>query len=356
MCYTEYMAEIGMAADGAPAAAVAFVVLCGVFLFMRVVLLVRLRAIAERTTPRADDLIVAALASVSPSVFIVLAAFVAVQFLALPHNVRVGTIVVIVLLVTYHITRAIRAVSAAVAARLRAAHSGKEYHMRAALSLLSGIVVALVWVGSALVVLANLGVDVTAFVTGLGIGGIAVALALQGILKDLFASFSIFFDRPFTIDDFIEVGAHSGTVQRIGVKTTRLRALSGEEIVIPNQDLTATTVRNFRRMRKRRVTQHLAVAYETPHNVLQEIPAMLMDIIAAQEHVTPLRAHLKSLGESAVEYEYVYTIDSRDYSIYMDVRQAINLAILAACAARGITIAYPTQTVYHAPLQRDVVS
>ena len=194
--------------------------------------------------------------------------------------------------------------------------------------------------------LSNLGFDVTALIAGLGIGGIAVALALQNILGDLFASLSIVLDRPFVIGDFIVVGDMSGTVEYVGLKTTRVRSLSGEQLVFANGDLLSARVRNFKRMYERRIVFRLGVTYQTPRAQLEQIPAMIRTAIEAQENVRFDRAHFASYGDSALMFEVVYIVLLPDYNVYMDVQQAINMEIHRAFEVAGIEFAYPTQTIF----------
>jgi small-conductance mechanosensitive channel len=197
-----------------------------------------------------------------------------------------------------------------------------------------------------LVGLDNLGVDITGLVTGLGISGIAVALAVQNILKDLFASLSIIVDKPFVIGDFIIVGDLMGTVERIGLKSTRVHSLSGEQIVFSNSDLLDSRVRNYKRMFERRVVFPIGVVYQTSADVMEEIPTLIRRIVEAQPNVRFDRCHFKAFDDSAMSFETVYYVLSSDYNVYMDIQQAINLGILRAFEERGISMAYPTQTVY----------
>ncbi len=190
------------------------------------------------------------------------------------------------------------------------------------------------------------GVEVTALVGSLGIGGIAVALAVQSILGDLFASLSVALDKPFVIGDFIEVGSESGTVEHVGLKTTRLRRLSGEQLIVGNNDLLNSRIRNFGRMGERRVVFTIGVAGETPHDKLEQVPDIMRQVIEAQPRVRFARAHFSSIGASSLNYEVVYYILDPDYDLYMDIQQAINLAIVQRFAQEGIKIPYPTQTIY----------
>jgi small-conductance mechanosensitive channel len=198
-------------------------------------------------------------------------------------------------------------------------------------------------------VLSNAGVDITSLIAGLGIGGIAVALALQNVLSDLFSSFAIHFDKPFLVGDFIIVGDQMGVVEKIGIKTTRIRALQGEELVFANKELTDAHIQNFKKMRERRVVFSIGVLYETPQKHLQEISWLLRSIIEKQEQVRFDRAHFARFDASALTFEVVYYVLSDEYTTYMDIQQQINFAILEAFSARHISMAYPTQTVYLQP-------
>jgi len=212
-----------------------------------------------------------------------------------------------------------------------------------AMSLVGNLVL---WSVVLLLALDNMGVDVTALVAGLGVGGIAVALAAQNILGDLFASLSIALDKPFVLGDFIIVGDQMGTVEDIGLKTTRLRALSGEQLVCANTDLLQSRIRNFKRMHERRVVFMVGVIYETPQEKIATIPQMIREIVESQGQTRFDRAHFKEFGPFSLNFEVVYYMLVPDYGVYMDVQQAINLALLERFAAEAIEFAYPTQKLF----------
>lgn len=203
-----------------------------------------------------------------------------------------------------------------------------------------------VWALTALMILSNLGFDITALVASLGIGGIAVALAVQNILGDVFASVSIALDKPFVIGDFIIVGEMLGTVEYIGLKTTRLRSLGGEQLILSNADLLNSRIRNYKRMQRRRIVFSLTVVYQTPADQLEQIPRMIRQVIEAQDHATFDRAHFQSFGDSALVFEVVYYVESAEFNVYMDTQQAINLALFRHFEEHGIEFAYPTRTLY----------
>ena len=197
-----------------------------------------------------------------------------------------------------------------------------------------------------LLALDNLGVDITALVTGLGVGGVAVALALQNILGDLFASLSIVLDKPFVIGDFIIVGDMLGTVEHVGLKTTRIRSLSGEQVVFANGDLLGSRIRNFKRMFERRVVFTIGVTYQTPRALLERIPEMIRGAVEAQDSIRFDRAHFARYGPSSLDFETVYYVLDPDYKRYMDIQEAVNLDIHRRFEDAGIEFAYPTQTVF----------
>ncbi|MEX5746010.1 mechanosensitive ion channel family protein [Massilia sp. X63] len=196
-----------------------------------------------------------------------------------------------------------------------------------------------VWVVFMLAMLSNLGINVTTFVASLGIGGVAVALAVQNILGDLFASMSIAVDKPFEVGDFVAVDKFSGTVEHVGLKTTRLRALSGEQIVIANAELLRQTVYNYKRMSTRRIVFALRASPDTPPALAAKVPGLLRDIMGRQEKLRFDRAHLKTVDQNWIEYEIVYTMLDASYDLFMDTQQAINLEILQMFADQGISAA-----------------
>lgn len=214
------------------------------------------------------------------------------------------------------------------------------------LSAVSFLLRMLLWTILLLMVLENFGVDITALVAGLGVGGVAVALAVQNILGDIFASFSIVLDKPFVIGDFIIVNDHMGTVEHVGLKTTRIRSLSGEQLVFSNQDLLSSRIRNYKRMYERRVVFSIGVLYQTPVEKLEMIPGIIRQIIEAQRPVRFDRAHFKEFGAYSLNFEIVYWVLNADYNLYMDIQQAINIALFKAFAREGIGFAYPTQSVF----------
>jgi len=208
------------------------------------------------------------------------------------------------------------------------------------------VIKVIMWGLGVVFFLDNLGFKVSTVIAGLGIGGVAIALAAQTILGDLFSYLAILFDRPFEIGDFIVVGDFLGTIEHIGIKTTRIRSLNGEQIVFSNSDLTNSRTRNYKRMDKRRVTFRIGVTYQTSLVHTKEIPSIVKTIIERIQNTLFDRAHFFTFGDSGLIFEVVYYVLSQDYNKYMDIQQDINFAIKEAFEKRGIEFAYPTQTLY----------
>ncbi|MEW5825608.1 MAG: mechanosensitive ion channel domain-containing protein [Candidatus Bipolaricaulota bacterium] len=306
----------------------------------------RLRAAAARTEGQFDDLLVELLRKTRFVLVSVIAAYAGSRFLSLPTDAVsiLRTLFILAFLaqagtwgnglVSFWLGRAVQK------------RYGDDGGAATSLAALSFVLKVVIWSVILLLALDNLGVDVTGLIAGLGIGGIAIALGLQSILRDLFASLSIVVDRPFVIGDFIAVGDFSGTVERIGLKTTRVRSLSGEQLVFSNNDLLESRLRNFMRMAERRVSFGFGLAFDTPAQILGTVPTLVREQIERVSSVRFDRAHLKSIGDSVLTFEVVFYVLENDYSVFMDAQQKILLGILAEFEARGIRLAHPTQTVH----------
>ncbi|HEX6587951.1 MAG TPA: mechanosensitive ion channel family protein [Longimicrobiales bacterium] len=322
-------------------AAVVFLVLWGLeWLGTR-----RFARFAERSRFTFDDVIVATLRATRFWFTLAVALWAGSLALALDASVRghVGTALklLVVLQAGLWAFAAIGAWVRSYAAR-RMQTDPSAVTTMSAVGLIARIVVAAFLL---LAALQALGFDVTALVAGLGIGGIAVAFALQGVLADLFASLSIVLDKPFVIGDFIAVGTEVGTVEHIGLKTTRVRALSGEQLVFGNADLLASRVRNMKRMSERRVVFGLGVTYQTPRARLEEIPTRVRAMIEARADMRFDRGHLIGFGASSIDFEFVYFVKSPEYNLFRDLHQALMLEIHGWFEGAGIEFAYPTQVV-----------
>lgn len=232
-----------------------------------------------------------------------------------------------------------------------ASRNGEDGSSQSVVQTLFGLrwaILAVVYSLVLLLALQNLGVDITALIAGLGIGGIAVALAAQNILGDLFASLTIALDKPFVAGDFIVTGDEKGTIEHIGLKTTRVRSLSGEQLVFSNSDLLKSRVRNYKRMAERRIVFNFGVVYSTPADQLEQIPKTVRKIIEATPNLRFDRCHFAKFGGSSLDFEAVYYIKSPDFNAHMDALQSINLAITRQFREAGIDFAFPSQTIYFA--------
>lgn len=208
------------------------------------------------------------------------------------------------------------------------------------------IIKAVIWIIGLLMMIDNLGYDVTAIVAGLGVGGIAIALAAQNILGDLFSYFVIFFDKPFEVGDFIDLGPEVGSVERIGIKTSHVRSVSGEQMIIPNAEMVKRTIRNYKRLEKRRKLFKVGVTYQTPAEKLALIPGIITAIVQKHADVEFQRSHLSAFADSAIEFETVYFVTSADFNLAMNIYQAICLDLVKVFNEHKIEFAYPTRTLF----------
>lgn len=306
-------------------------------------------ALSERTSSRVDDVIAAALAGTKNFLIFLLAILIGLHMMEFSARMETrlsqALVIVVGLQVAIWLNRAISTWMEKVidpntdpALRNRATTTTMVFLLRLAIMLTV-----------LLAVLANLGVNITAFVASLGIGGVAIALALQTILSDLFASLSIGLDKPFEVGDFIIVDDLMGTVEYIGVKTTRLRSLSGEQLIRSNAELLKSAIRNYKRMAERRVVFTFGIKYETPIDKVAVVGGLVRDVILAQSPIRFDRAHFFKFGTSSLDFEVVYYVLSPDYNVYMDIQQQINLELMRACAKRDIGFAYPNMVMQLAP-------
>lgn len=213
----------------------------------------------------------------------------------------------------------------------------------------------LLWSTVLLAMLSNLGVNITAFVASLGVGGIAVALAVQNILGDLFASLSIAVDKPFEVGDFIVIGPLAGTVEHVGLKTTRIRSLGGEQIVMANASMISSTIQNYKRLQERRIVFEFGLSYDTATDAVKQAPAIVEEAIRAQQQVRFDRAHLRGFGKEALEFECVYIVKDPGYNLYMDIQQAINFHLLERFTRIGAKFAVPVRAIKVTALPQPLV-
>jgi small-conductance mechanosensitive channel len=331
---SEYLASLGLFLGG----------IAIVYVFKRYVL-ARLKKWSSSTETRFDDLLVRAIEkSVVPAVYLGVF-YISLHTLALSGEFESGLRIAAIVAITVLAVRAIiSAVNIGLESYLKNSvlSDGSEKQLKG----IRGLVNFAIWAIALVFLLDNMGVRISAVVAGLGVGGIAVALAAQAVLGDLFGYFVIFFDKPFTIGDFIVVGDKMGAVEYIGIKTTRIRAIGGELLIFSNKDLTNSRVHNFKKMEKRRVVFKLGVIYQTPSEKLKAIPSIVKRIIEGQQDATFDRGHFASYGDSSLDFEFVYYVTGADYTKYMDIQQAINLDIFETFEKQKIEFAYPSQTLF----------
>jgi small-conductance mechanosensitive channel len=313
------------------------------------VFLARLRRLAARTQSALDDFFVHALErSAVPAMFVGVFYF-SMSRLAMSrgaHRALVAvTTVALTLLVIRFASNLIRVLLLGAWARRHPSQTGAQARIQGLLP----ITTIVVWTIGLLFLLDNLGFKVSAMVAGLGIGGVAVALAAQTVLGDLFAYFAILIDQPFVIGDFIQVGEFLGAVEQIGIKTTRLRGLGGDQVVFANKDLTDSRVRNYRLMEARRIQFTFGVSYATPQEKLKAIAPAVQAIVTALPNTRFDRAHFKEFASTQLTFEVVYIVLSPDYNVYMDLQQKINFAIRDFLEREGIEMPYGTTVTLRPP-------
>ncbi len=326
----------------------AVLVIAGIILLkiFKGVVLMRLKDVVSRTRTDIDDIIVNVLQDVRWPLYLVISAYIATKTLVLPAAVSGVFHYALIIGVAYYGVRALQDVIDFAAKKLvqeREKNGGA--HEASVIRTLARIFKWVLWIVAFLTVVSNLGFNVTTLVAGLGVGGIAVAFALQKILEDIFSSVSIYFDKPFEVGDFIIVGEHMGVVKSVGIKSTRIQALQGEEIVISNRELTSTRIQNFKKMQRRRIVFKFGVVYGTSNAKLERALEIVGDVVRKAKLAELDRVHFREFGDFSLNFEVVYYLNSNDYNEYMDTQQEINLGIKEGFGRERIEFAFPTQTI-----------
>jgi len=334
-------AEINNVADWLVRALLLLVVLYLVhFIIIR-----RVKYLSKKTANDYDDLLADILISLGSPFYFFLAIYIASLFYQLPYDANFYIEKASFLIFIYYAVRAIASVinfGFKKALKMQTKED-RDPTLIAVLNRLAGIIL---WIIAALIVLQNFNFNVSAIIGGLGITGIAVALAIQNILADIFSFVSIYFDKPFKIGDFITIGEDSGTVERIGLKTTRLRTLRGEELIISNQELSSTRVNNFRKLQERSIELNIGIDYNTSHTKLEKIPEIIRKIILKDRKLKYAWVRLVEFGDSGLIFNIFCYVKSQDYEVYLDKKQDLILAIYKELRKQKIDLSYPTQTVY----------
>lgn len=322
-----------------------FVLVIIVVKIFRLLVLRRLKKWAEKTQTTTDDFIIIGVQKSVVPIMYYGALYIAARTLKLsPDANNILNIVSIIVITFFVIKLLISILNFSIVSYTSKQEEGEQKAKQ--LKSISALAKLLIWAIGLIFLLDNLGVNISAVVAGLGIGGIAVALAAQAILGDLFSYFIIFFDRPFETGDFIIIDNKTGTVEHIGIKSTRIRALSGEQLVLSNTDLTSSRIHNYKKLQRRRVVFQLGVIYQTPAEKLKVMPELVKQIIVDNPDAEFDRGHFKSFGDFSLNFEFVYYVLSSEYAVYMDIQQAINLKIYEVFEEKGIEFAYPTQTLF----------
>jgi small-conductance mechanosensitive channel len=329
-----------------------FIALGGVFVAFLIlkalqrILLSRITKLVRHTETQIDDFLLAVISNTKNFFLFIVSVYAGSNLLVLQPNIsRIWNkifLIVVIIQIAFWVSRGIN-FFIRVTVKKRMADDAASATTVSVLGFISKL---LLWAIALLLLLDNLGINITSLIAGLGIGGIAVALAVQNILGDLFASLSIVIDKPFVIGDFIVVDKLRGTVEHIGLKTTRVRSLDGEQLIFSNNDLLKSRIQNYKRMQERRIVFNFGVTYQTPPGKLPLINNIIREIIERQQQARFDRSHFKDYGESALNFEVVYFVESQDYNLYMDIQQAINLEMLERFAEEGIEFAYPTRTLF----------
>jgi small-conductance mechanosensitive channel len=311
----------------------------------RRVILRRVQKWAEGTKTSFDDFVVVSFDRFGIPILNIVALYLGLHYLVLSPRISriiaIGATIAVTILVIRFLANTLLLL---MTAYLRRKHHGDDdLNNFGGLKLIINIVI---WFVGLAFLFDNLGYDLTAIIAGLGIGGIAIALAAQNILGDLFNYFVIFFDKPFEVGDFVVVDDKNGVIEHIGIKTTRIKTLSGEQLVFANSDLTSSRIHNFKRMQQRRVLFKIGVTYSTPLDKLTQIPSVIKEIVLEQDPVRFDRVHFQSYGDSSLTYEIVYYVLSSEYNTYMDIQQAINLRIYEEFQKMEVSFAFPSRTLY----------
>jgi len=314
------------------------------------VVLIRLKSLARKTAGELDDTMISVVENIRTWVYTLVALYIALQFFTFSEIVeKIIDGIFLFVIVWQGIEIATGLIGYFTSHFLEKDEDGDgqiDPNSATASNMVALISKIVLWALGFLFVLSNLGIEVTSLIAGLGIGGIAVAFALQGVLGDLFASFSIYFDKPFRIGDFIVVGNDIGTVEKIGIKSTRLRTLQGEQLVISNAELTTARVQNFKKMEERRIVMNFGITYETPHDLVKQVNGIVERIFDSIGKARLDLVHFTSFGDSALIFEVVYYVESSVYSEYLDIQQEFNFELMDKFSELGIEFAYPTQTIY----------
>ncbi|MFT4309321.1 MAG: mechanosensitive ion channel family protein [Candidatus Woesearchaeota archaeon] len=327
-------------------AAIILFVSLTVLRFFKFVLIKYLKMLAKKTKNNIDLMLVEAIDHIGWFFYVAVSTYISLQ--VIPMSDRINTIINYSMLVilTYYVVIFVQNIIDVAENKMIAKRRRQGDDDTAVIEVLARAVKWSLWLVAGVTILANMGYNVAGIIAGLGIGGLAIAIALQGVLTDIFAAFTIYFDKPFKRGDFIIIGDDMGVVKHIGIKSTRIQTLQGQELVVSNRDLTDSRVNNFGLMEKRRVVFNIGVTYQTSPKKLKKINQMIKEVFESIDNADLDRVHFTRFGPSSLDYEIVYYVNSRDFNIYMDIQQKVNLELVERFAKAKIEFAYPTQTIF----------
>jgi len=324
-------------------ATVVFVLAIIIFRIIKYQIVKKLRNVANKTKAEVDDLLIKTVDKIGWPFYIFFAIYVALNFIQVPDAVNIfftyATPIVVVIII-------VRSLQQFVDYGIQKLAKEKQQETETSvINIIGRILRGTLWAIALVYIISLFGYDITTLVASFGVLGIVLAFGLQEILSDIFASISIFFDKPFEIGDFIIVGDNIGVVKKVGIKSTRIQSLWGQEVVIPNKELTSARINNYKKMEKRRIQFSFGVVYDTSAEKLEKVLEITKEIVDKIELADLNRVHFKEYGDFSLNFEVVYYVNTPDYNKYMDIQQEINLSIKKRFEKEGIIFAYPTQTV-----------
>ncbi len=307
----------------------------------------KLEYFAQKTSTKFDNYLVELIAGIHPRTYDYIAFYFGAKTLSLSVDIVHVLNAILTVLIIFQVILSCNDLAAYLLKKVL--HVDENTTQQDDKTVFDGLILLIkiiLWIIGLLLLLANLGVNVSSLATSLGIGGIAIALAVQNILGDIFSSFSIYFDKPFAVGDFISIGSDTGTVKKIGLKTTRIQTLQGEELIVGNKELTSTRIQNFRRMDARRVVLHIGMTYSMTVEQIARAKEIVKEAVAQIEGARLDRVHFFEFGDFSLNLEIVYYHPNPDYASYMDAREKISFYLKEKFDAEGLEFAFPSQTIY----------
>lgn len=312
---------------------------------IKIIIVSKLEIIFKKTKTKFDDMIIKAIKNIHWFFYVIISAYFGMQFLNISSRQDKWAYIIFLIALLYYLVLFFQSIIDLGSKKIadKKEQEGEDSNL---IKFFASVLKIVLWIPVVLMVLSGLGYNITSLIAGLGIGGIAIALALQNILGDLFSSLTIYFDKPFKQGDFVIIGDKMGNVKSVGMKSTRIILLQGEELVVSNTELTNSQIRNFGKLERRRIVFTIGVTYDTPQEKLMEIIEIIKNAVKIQDLAELDRCHFSSFGDSSLIFETVFYIKSSEYLDYMNTQQNINLEILKQFEKIGVEIAFPSRTIY----------